>query len=62
MQVNKDDLINMVRYGAELVFSSDSANITDAGKGLGRGRAIIKQGEPTWTRRCRNVENAVYNH
>ncbi|KAG2500855.1 hypothetical protein HYH03_001616 [Edaphochlamys debaryana] len=39
-KVNKDDLINMVRYGAELVFSSDSANITDADID-----AIIKKGE-----------------
>ena len=30
-KVNKDDLLNMVRYGAELVFSSDAANVTDAG-------------------------------
>ncbi|CAL8460870.1 g401 [Coccomyxa elongata] len=27
--VNKDDLLAMVRYGAELVFSSEAANITD---------------------------------
>ncbi|EFJ50690.1 hypothetical protein VOLCADRAFT_80059 [Volvox carteri f. nagariensis] len=39
-KVNKDDLINMVRYGAELVFSSDSSNITDADID-----AIIKKGE-----------------
>jgi hypothetical protein len=31
LQVNKEDLLNMVRYGAELVFSSEAANITDAG-------------------------------
>lgn len=29
-KVNKDDLLNMVRYGAELVFSSEAGNITDA--------------------------------
>ena len=29
-KVNKDDLLNMVRYGAELVFSSDAGNITEA--------------------------------
>lgn len=29
-QVNKEDLLNMVRYGAELVFSSEASNITDA--------------------------------
>lgn len=28
MQVNKDDLLSMVRYGAELVFSSEATNIT----------------------------------
>eukprot|EP00798_Chlamydomonas_sp_ICE-L_P028324 gene28324-31441_t len=28
--VNKEDLLNMVRYGAELVFSSEPLNITDA--------------------------------
>ncbi|CAL5219362.1 g1181 [Coccomyxa viridis] len=27
--VNKDDLLAMVRYGAEMVFSSEAANITD---------------------------------
>lgn len=27
-QVNKDDLLSMVRYGAELVFSSEATNIT----------------------------------
>ncbi|EIE25592.1 hypothetical protein COCSUDRAFT_46779 [Coccomyxa subellipsoidea C-169] len=27
--VNKDDLLSMVRYGAEMVFSSEAANITD---------------------------------
>jgi len=27
-QVNKEDLLNMVRYGAELVFSSEASNIT----------------------------------
>lgn len=27
-KVNKDDLLNMVRYGAELVFSSEASNIT----------------------------------
>jgi hypothetical protein len=32
VQVNKEDLLNMVRYGAELVFSSEAANITDAGR------------------------------
>ena len=34
-QVNKDDLLSMVRYGAELVFSSDAANVTDAGQCCG---------------------------
>ena len=29
-KVNKDDLLSMVRYGAELVFSSEAANITGA--------------------------------
>jgi len=29
-KVNKDDLLNMVRYGAELVFSSGAGNITEA--------------------------------
>jgi SWI/SNF-related matrix-associated actin-dependent regulator of chromatin subfamily A member 5 len=28
VQVNKDDLLSMVRYGAELVFSSEATNIT----------------------------------
>jgi hypothetical protein len=27
-QVGKDDLLSMVRYGAELVFSSEATNIT----------------------------------
>jgi hypothetical protein len=27
-QVNKEDLLSMVRYGAELVFSSEASNIT----------------------------------
>lgn len=27
-KVNKDDLLNMVRYGAELVFSSEASSIT----------------------------------
>jgi hypothetical protein len=26
--VNKEDLLSMVRYGAELVFSSEASNIT----------------------------------
>ena len=30
-QVNKDDLLSMVRYGAETVFSSEASTITDAG-------------------------------
>lgn len=30
VQVNKDDLLSMVRYGAELVFSSEATNITGA--------------------------------
>lgn len=30
-QVNKDDLMNMVRYGAEMVFSSEPTNLTEAG-------------------------------
>ncbi|GAX78211.1 hypothetical protein CEUSTIGMA_g5653.t1 [Chlamydomonas eustigma] len=29
-KVNKEDLLSMVRYGAELVFSSDAAKVTDA--------------------------------
>lgn len=29
-QVNKEDLLSMVRYGAELVFSSEASNITGA--------------------------------
>jgi SWI/SNF-related matrix-associated actin-dependent regulator of chromatin subfamily A member 5 len=32
LQVNKEDLLSMVRYGAELVFSSDAAKVTDAGQ------------------------------
>jgi hypothetical protein len=28
VQVNKEDLLSMVRYGAELVFSSEASNIT----------------------------------
>jgi hypothetical protein len=32
-QVNKDDLLSMVRYGAELVFSSEATNITGEGTG-----------------------------
>jgi SWI/SNF-related matrix-associated actin-dependent regulator of chromatin subfamily A member 5 len=39
-KVNKDDLLSMVRYGAELVFSSEAANITDADI-----EAILKKGE-----------------
>jgi SWI/SNF-related matrix-associated actin-dependent regulator of chromatin subfamily A member 5 len=37
-KVGKDDLLSMVRYGAELVFSSEAANITGGGAGglLGR--------------------------
>jgi hypothetical protein len=31
LQLNKEDLVNMVRYGAELVFSSEASSITDAG-------------------------------
>jgi SWI/SNF-related matrix-associated actin-dependent regulator of chromatin subfamily A member 5 len=31
VQVNKDDLLSMVRYGAELVFSSEATNITGEG-------------------------------
>jgi hypothetical protein len=33
-QVNKEDLLSMVRYGAELVFSSEASNIT--GKRIGK--------------------------
>ncbi len=32
MQVNKEDLLSMVRYGAELVFSSEAGQVTDAGE------------------------------
>eukprot|EP00878_Enallax_costatus_P003452 GHUV01003663.1.p1 GENE.GHUV01003663.1~~GHUV01003663.1.p1 ORF type:complete len:1042 (+),score=456.73 GHUV01003663.1:458-3583(+) len=39
-KVNKDDLLNMVRYGAELVFSSEASNITDADI-----EALIQKGE-----------------
>ena len=38
--VNKDDLLNMVRYGAEMVFSSEASKITDEDID-----AIIKKGE-----------------
>ncbi|KAL6767714.1 hypothetical protein ACKKBF_B36355 [Auxenochlorella protothecoides x Auxenochlorella symbiontica] len=38
--VNKDDLLQMVRYGAEMVFSSEAANITDQDIDL-----IIQKGE-----------------
>ena len=30
--MNKEDLLNMVRYGAELVFSSSATTVTDAGE------------------------------
>lgn len=39
-KVNKDDLLSMVRYGAELVFSTDPINITDADIDT-----IVKKGE-----------------
>lgn len=39
-KVNKEDLLSMVRYGAELVFSSEAANITDADID-----AILQKGE-----------------
>jgi SWI/SNF-related matrix-associated actin-dependent regulator of chromatin subfamily A member 5 len=39
-KVNKDELLNMVRYGAELVFSSEASKITDADID-----AIIAKGE-----------------
>ena len=39
-KVNKEDLLSMVRYGAELVFSSEASNITDADI-----EAIITKGE-----------------
>ena len=39
-KVNKEDLLSMVRYGAELVFSSEASNITDADID-----AIIAKGE-----------------
>ncbi|GMH40196.1 hypothetical protein BSKO_08100 [Bryopsis sp. KO-2023] len=39
-KVNKEDLLNMVRYGAELVFSSEAGAITDADID-----AIIAKGE-----------------
>lgn len=38
--VNKDDLLNMVRYGAEMVFSSEASKITEADID-----AIIQKGE-----------------
>jgi len=31
IQVGKEDLMNMVRYGAEMVFSSEPTNLTEAG-------------------------------
>lgn len=37
VQVNKDDLLSMVRYGAELVFSSEASNITGGSPEPGRG-------------------------
>ncbi len=40
--VNKDDLLNMVRYGAEMVFSSAPSNITDQDID-----AIIQKGQET---------------
>mmetsp|Transcript_40687 Transcript_40687/g.90456 ORF Transcript_40687/g.90456 Transcript_40687/m.90456 type:complete len:1088 (-) Transcript_40687:511-3774(-) len=39
-KVNKEDLLSMVRYGAELVFSSDASSVTDADI-----EAIIQKGE-----------------
>ncbi|WIA10295.1 hypothetical protein OEZ86_000436 [Tetradesmus obliquus] len=39
-KVNKEDLLSMVRYGAELVFSSEASNITDADI-----EAILTKGE-----------------
>eukprot|EP00775_Hariotina_reticulata_P010968 gene10968-11123_t len=39
-KVNKEDLLSMVRYGAELVFSSEASNITDADI-----EAILQKGE-----------------
>mmetsp|Transcript_22804 Transcript_22804/g.58023 ORF Transcript_22804/g.58023 Transcript_22804/m.58023 type:complete len:1052 (-) Transcript_22804:484-3639(-) len=39
-KVGKDDLLSMVRYGAELVFSSEASNITDADV-----EALIAKGE-----------------
>lgn len=43
--VNKDDLLNMVRYGAELVFSSEAANITeeDIDNIIAKGEAATKE-------------------
>ena len=38
--VNKEDLLQMVRYGAEMVFSSEAASLTDEDID-----AIIKKGE-----------------
>ena len=38
--VNKEDLLSMVRYGAEMVFSSEAASLTDEDID-----AIIKKGE-----------------
>jgi hypothetical protein len=38
--VNKEDLLSMVRYGAELVFSSEASNITgEAGAARGQGES-----------------------
>ena len=39
-KVNKDDLLSMVRYGAELVFSSEAANITGALRASRRATAL----------------------
>jgi hypothetical protein len=48
LQVNKDDLLSMVRYGAELVFSSEATNITG-------GRATYVSWGGTAARSCRRV-------
>jgi hypothetical protein len=43
--VNKEDLLNMVRYGAERVFSSEAANITeeDIDALIAKGEAATKE-------------------
>jgi hypothetical protein len=43
--VNKDDLLSMVRYGAELVFSSEASNITGAPSASARAHGVCAAGE-----------------